>query len=42
MGRAMRNRVWAYADSEYPDQTDLGLLCLLTESLDTTECTNGE
>ena len=28
-----------YADSEGPDQ---GLYCPLTESLDTTECMNGE
>ena len=37
----------AYPDSENPDQpahprTDHGFLCLLTESLGTAECTNGE
>ena len=51
LGRAMRKRVRAYADSESPDQTgnqtanaqsNQGLHYPLTESLDTTECMNGE
>ena len=34
--------VWAYADSEGPDQSDHSLGCLLTESLHTIKCINGE
>ena len=37
--------LWAYADSEWPDQTaqsDQGLHCPLTELLDTTEYMNGQ
>ena len=37
--------LWAYANSKDPDQpvhTDQGLHCLLKDSLDITECMNGE
>ena len=41
-----QNMSLVYADSEGPDQPahlhSLNLHCLLTESLDTTECMNGE
>ena len=45
MGCTMQKLVWAYADSEGPDglvQSNQGLRCLLTESLDTIECINEE
>ena len=49
MGCAMQKPcLWAYADSEGlyqpkpSTQADQGLPCLLTESLDATECINGE
>ena len=41
----MKKCLRAYADSEGPDQPvhcDQGLPCPLTESLDITECMNGE
>ena len=44
---AKQKCLWAYADSEGPDQPThlcsyIRLCCLLTESLDTIECINGE
>ena len=45
--RHSKTYIWAYADSEGLDQpanpqSDQGVPCPLTESLDTTECMNGE
>ena len=43
--RHAKTCLWAFADNKSPDQqaqSDQGLHCPLTESLDTTECLNGE
>ena len=43
MGSAMQKHVFGHmGKSNAAAQSDQGLHCLLTESLDTTECMNGE